>query len=111
MEPRLVRVLVGSATDGMLYTHDAIETADGLLLVPMWLKSQDGSAMTPAIAIPLAKSHLQPAPTDFGVEWLVTLPIPTAALEGDLEAIEVAGLEALQPSSGRLPILSIPTLQ
>lgn len=111
MEPKLVRVLVGSSTEGRLYTQDAIETADAILLAPKWLRSPDGRWRTPAIAIPLAKSHLQPAPPDFGVEWLLTLQLPTAALEGDREAIEAAGLEALEPPSDRLPAIPIPMLQ
>lgn len=111
MNVKMVRVLIGSSTEGAIYSQDAVETEDGLLLVPRWLRSPDGRSRTPAIAIPLPKSDLQPAPPDSGAEWLLTLPIPTAALEGDREAIEAVGLEALEPPSERLPILAIPMLQ
>jgi len=111
MEPKLIRVLVGASDDGVTYTQDALQHGDELWLVPKWLKSPDGTLLTPAVAIRVDSLGVQELSDDpSGAEALLQSPVPTSALRGDLQAAAGAGLQAV---AGPIEALTIrrPSIQ
>lgn len=107
MEPKLIRVLVGASDDNVIYTQDALQHGDELWLVPKWLKSPDGTLLTPAVAIRADSLGVQWLKNDSsGAEAILKSPVPTAVLQGDMAAAEAAGLPFVE---GPIEALTIRT--
>lgn len=111
MAAKWIRVLVGTSDSGTIYTQDAVQNGDELWLVPSWMQSPDGTLLTPAVAIRVDSLGVQELSDDpSGAEALLQSPVPTAALQGDLQAAAGAGLQAV---AGPIEALTIrrPSIQ
>ena len=108
----LVRVLIGSESDGWLFSQDALLIGNELWLVPLWLLSPDGKWQRPGRAVRVDPLGFQRSVhEDSGTEVLLNSPMSKQAAYGDLPSIAAAGLEVVDGPSDRFPPIPRPLIQ
>ena len=80
----LITALVGSASDGSLFTCDCLRDGGELWLVTSWYETQDGLSRSPAIAIRVDRWLAQETPRS--VHQVLVHPLSIAVLNGEMNA-------------------------